>query len=334
MSSNPGIVEEYYSNSFYVLISSFSRNILGRIPISVGDVFYITIGYYMIKSIYKVFKTKCISLLKIGAYLSLIYGLFHICWGLNYYRIPLYQQLELESLKYETKELKELTFNLVDAINTTHFNITQNDTVKVTVPYSKKELYEKVQIGYNNLTNHEPSFSYKNPAIKNSIMSLPLSYMGFSGYLNPITNEAQVNYLIPRVNYPATSCHEVAHQLGYAAENDANFIGFLAASKHSDAYFNYSAYYMALRYTLNDLYHHDKEAYKLAFKSLNKGIIKNMHDSRKHWEKYKNPFEVIFKKIFNQFLKANKQNAGIKSYSLMVGMLINYEKQYQTLFDK
>ena len=51
--------------------------------------------------------------------------------------------------------------------------------------------------------------------------------MGFSGYLNPFTNEAQVDILIPKYQLPTTASHEVAHQLGYAAENEANFIGIL-----------------------------------------------------------------------------------------------------------
>jgi hypothetical protein len=36
------------------------------------------------------------------------------------------------------------------------------------------------------------------------------NYMGFSGYLNPFTNEAQVNYLGPMYTFPATTCREMA----------------------------------------------------------------------------------------------------------------------------
>jgi hypothetical protein len=38
--------------------------------------------------------------------------------------------------------------------------------------------------------------------------------MGFGGYLNPFTNEAQVNYL--GSNVFLTANHEMAHQMGYA----------------------------------------------------------------------------------------------------------------------
>ena len=39
--------------------------------------------------------------------------------------------------------------------------------------------------------------------------------MGFSGYLNPFTHEAQADDLMPLFNTPLTA-HEMAHQLGYA----------------------------------------------------------------------------------------------------------------------
>ena len=36
--------------------------------------------------------------------------------------------------------------------------------------------------------------------------------MGFGGYLNPFTHEAQVNTLQPKLRVLTTACHEIAHQ--------------------------------------------------------------------------------------------------------------------------
>ena len=36
--------------------------------------------------------------------------------------------------------------------------------------------------------------------------------MGFGGYANPFTHEAQVNTLQPKLNIITTACHEIAHQ--------------------------------------------------------------------------------------------------------------------------
>jgi hypothetical protein len=148
--------------------------------------------------------------------------------------------------------------------------------------------------------------------------------LGFSGYLNPFTNEAQVDGLIPTYKYPTTSCHEVAHQLGYAAENEANFIGSLAAIHNEDLYFQYSGYTFALRHSLAELYRRDPKLYETTLTSVNKGIIKNYQEVQQFWMRYKNPIEPFFEKTFDTFLKANNQSAGMKSYSYVVALLVNY----------
>ncbi|MFK5878129.1 MAG: DUF3810 domain-containing protein [Flavobacteriaceae bacterium] len=331
VSNKPAFIENYYSLGLYPYISRFSRIIFGWVPFSFGDVLYILFGVFIIKSIVRIIKTRKIKWLKIIANVSTIYFFFHLFWGFNYFREPLQKSLQISSTDYTTEELEVFTYQLINKVNHLQIMITHNDTLKVEIPHSKEVLYNKVENGYAKLSQEYSQFEYKSVSLKKSLISLPLTYMGFSGYLNPFTGEAQVNSLNPMVSYPITSCHEVAHQLGYAAENEANFIGFLSAISNEDIYFQYSGYYMALRYALNDLYGHDKEKYKAAFESINPGIIQNMRESHEFWDSYHNPFEVYFKQIFNQFLKVNKQPEGIKSYNKMVGMLINYNQQHPFL---
>ena len=128
--------------------------------------------------------------------------------------------------------------------------------------------------------------------------------MGFSGYLNPFTNEAQVRRLIPTYKFPTTACHEAAHQLGYAAENEANFIGSFAAIHNEDIYFKYSGYTFALRYCLAEIFKRDPEIYYRILPSVNKGILKNYQEVQDFWMAYENPLEPIFEKTFDSFLKS------------------------------
>jgi len=327
LATDPQFVETYYSSILYPYISKFSRILLGWIPFSVGDLIYIILAYMIVKTIIASIKKRKVSVRKILAQFSMIYFAFHILWGLNYLREPIHKTFEIHELDYTTEELVSFTNKVIYNMNKVHSKIVTNDTLKVIVPYHKNEIYDKVKNGFDNFSESHVSVQYRFQSSKHSLISYPLSYMGFSGYLNPFTGEAQINSLSPLVTYPATSSHEVAHQLGFAAENEANFIGFLTSINNDDLYFQYSGYYLALRYALNDLYRHDPKKYQIAVKKINKGIIKNIKDSREHWSQFRNPLEPIFKIIFNQFLKANKQTEGIKSYNLMIGLLINYEKQ-------
>jgi hypothetical protein len=192
------------------------------------------------------------------------------------------------------------------------------------MPYSKRELIAMTPRGYDILEKEFPHLAYQPTSLKRSIYSLPLTYMGFSGYLNPFTNEAQIDGLIPEYKYPTTCSHEIAHQLGYAAENEANFIGSMAAMHHDDVYFQYSGYTFALAHCLNDLFLRDPFKHEELFKEINIGILKNYQEVRDFWGTYQNPSEVFFKNTYSGFLKANNQLGGIDSYSYVVALLVNY----------
>jgi len=300
---------------------------LGWIPFSFGDLVYAFAIIYIVRWIFKNFKRIKTDtknwFIDVFSAISIVYFAFHLFWGLNYYRLPLYKSLGLKS-EYTTEQLIEVTKKLIEKSNTIHSNIIKNDSLPIDIPYSKRDILNMVLLGYNNLEKEFPHLEYSSKSIKKSLFSLPLTYMGFSGYLNPLTNESQVDALIPTYIFPTTTTHEVAHQLGYAAENEANFIGCLAAINHDDIYFKYSGYTFALRFCLNEIYRRDEALFDSITKTVNKGILKNYEDMRTFWDNYENPAEPLFKKSYSTFLKANKQSKGMESYSYVVALFVNY----------
>ncbi len=328
VSNTPEFIERYYANGIYPIISSFFRIIFGWIPFSVGDILIFYFFYIALRFIYFLFRTKFKNLrfrcLQITAFCSVVYFCFYLFWGLNYYRQPLSKSLDLEQSGYTTKQLLSLSRRMISELNAIHLTITKNDSVKIVVPYSQKEMYSIATNGYDDLSKNYPQFSYSFRSVKSSLMSLLQSYNGTSGYMNPITGEAQVNRFIPKTGYPTTTCHEMAHQIGFAAENEANFIGFLAAIHNEDTYFKYAGYRMATRYLIFEIYKRDKKQYKEILQTIHKGVLADFEESATFWESYKNPFEPILKKGYHAYLKANKQDKGIQSYNYVVDLLICY----------
>ncbi|NNE32323.1 MAG: DUF3810 domain-containing protein [Winogradskyella sp.] len=323
----PEFVEYYYSNGIYVYISRFMRFAFGWIPFSMGDILYTLATIYALRWLIinrkRIINDTINWFLDIGAALSVAYLAFHILWAFNYYRQPLHKSLHIKA-DYTTEALISFTKQLINRSNAIHNKIVDDDTLKVTIPYSKTDIFNKIEDGFNRLSQKYPHLKYYPKSIKKSVYSTPLIYMGFSGYLNPFTNEGQVASLLPTYKYPTTSCHEAAHQLGYAAENEANFIGSLAAIHNDDIYFKYAGYTFALRYCLAEIYNQDQEAYYTILDTVNPGIIKNYQEVQNFWLGYKNPFEPYFEKTFDSFLKANNQSAGMKTYSYVVALFVNY----------
>lgn len=323
----PDFVELYYSNGLYPLLSQLMRYSFGWVSFSVGDILYTILVVYVLRWFYKnykrIFNDTLNWFLDVTCTISIAYFAFHLLWGFNYYRMPLHQSLNLKA-DYTTEELMAFTKELIKKSNNIHEKLANNDSTKIELPYTKTEIFEKVEYGYSVLSKTYPQLAYEPQSLKKSIYSLPLTYMGFSGYLNPFTNEAQVDGLIPIYKFPTTSCHEVAHQLGYAAENEANFIGTLAAINNNDLYFKYSGYTFALRYCLVEIFKRDKDIYKALLETVNLGIRKNYNEVQEFWQSYQNPLEPVFEKTFDTFLKANNQSAGMKSYNYVVALMVNY----------
>lgn len=323
----PDFIESYYSLGVYPFMARLSRHIFGWIPFSLGDLFYLVLLIVGLRWLYLNLRRLRFEpiwfLVDVAATISLFYAAFMLLWGLNYYRQPLHKTLGLDNT-YSTEELVETTRRLIDKSNQLHRSLGYPDSLKIDLPYSQQTIFKKSIDGFKALAGEFPELNYHPTSLKKSGWSLGLTYMGYSGYYNPFTGEAQVNNLIKTYKFPVVSCHEEAHQIGYAAENEANFIATLATINNSDPYIQYSGYIFALRYCVNELARRDIELYREMLEEINPGILLSYKEMRDFWAGYKNPFEDISKLFWDQFLKANNQSRGIMSYSYMVALVVNY----------
>lgn len=331
LSSFPEFVEKYYSLGIYTFISRTFRFLFGWIPFSIGDLFYLSAIFMILRFVFYFFKSKIKKsevLWQIGATLSIAYFLFYALWGLNYSRVNLYQKFDLQEQKPSKEKLIQVSEKLLKELTVVQNKLVKNDSLAVETDYSKKEIFDLVPQGYTNLSVHFPNFSYRPASLKKSLISLPLTYMGFSGYLNPFTGEAHVDYLMPKVSIPFVCSHEIAHQIGIGFESEANFIGFLAARSHGDPFIQYSGLLVAYRYFLYDLARTDFELFEEFKMKTPKGIIKNIQEIEDFWASYDNFTEVYFEAFYDNYLKMNHQEEGLKSYSQMTGLIMAYDEKY------
>lgn len=323
----PNVIEQYYSNSLYPYISNFLRLLLGKFPFSVGDILYGLFIIYLLYSIWisrKTWKTKWKdNFLKILSGLSIFVFLFHLLWGMNYYRQPLSDKIKIKR-DYSDEALIKFTKKLIVKTNQIQLEISRNPNIKIINPYTQKMIFEKSQKGYLNLSKEYTSFNYSTPCLKKSLFSLPLTYMGFAGYLNPFTNESQINSKLPAYTIPNVMCHEMAHQIGYASESECNFIGFLACIKNDDLYFQYATCSNALLYCLENIYLKNEKTYNELITTINPGIKENFKESELFWKQYDTLIDDGFEIFYDRFLKINQQEEGMNSYSKFIDLLINF----------
>ena len=328
-SRNSQFIETYYSLGIYPQISRVMRRLFGWLQVSVGDLVYLALILLFIRLIYHIIKRPAEwrpLLFRLGAGISVLYFAFYSLWGLNYSRISVAENLGLADESFDIEKIENITGRILERTRVLHESLSTHDTLPVSSPYTKRQILDMTRSGYASLSEFLPQYAYHNPSIKNSIFSLPLTYMGFAGYLNPLTGEAQVDALIPELSYALTASHEVAHQLGVAYENEANFLGFLAAAMHEDPYFNYAAMLFALRYALSDIRRYDQQLFEDYLEQVPEGVLENLRESDRFWQSYQNPLEPLFKAFYDNYLKYNQQEDGLETYNQIMGLLISADQ--------
>jgi len=327
----PQFIENYYSEGLYPFLAKIYRSLLGWLPYSFGDLAYALLIFlglrYVIKQRKHIVKSPRTFIRDLIMVLAVVYFTFHLLWGFNYYRAPIASKFNLEE-SYTKAELHSFVNTLIKKTNALQFQLSGDSLRAVNIPYDQKQVFDKTIVGYEKLSKQYPFFKYDKPSLKKSLFSTPLTYMGYGGYLNPFTNEAQVNARLPMVRFPVVCGHEIGHQLGYSAENETNFIGYLVTASNDDIYFQYAAYAYALGYCLSDIKRKDEAAFEQFYEKLHPGIKKNYKELADFWKQHENPLEPLFKSAFNTFLKANSQKDGIKSYSKVVSLLVIYHRKF------
>lgn len=327
----PTVVENYYSTGLYPHISKFQRKIFGLLNFSIGDVFYFLVIFTLLKKIIKLIRFIIKKDARKNFGNSLLIGLrtilwlfifFQILWGLNYYRTGIAHQLKIDKEDYTKQDVELLICDIVQKLNTIR-PLISNDSLPQ--PSFKNIIEEAIQL-YDTIKPTYHFINYQNNAVKKSLFSNVSHYIGFTGYYNPFSGEAQLSTNIPKILAPYIVCHEIAHQLGYAQEDEANFVGYLVCSKSANLYFQYSVYVDLYKYAATELLMmNEKNTHAWELNSL---VRKDLKDIRSFFLSQENKLEPFMTALYGQYLKANRQSKGLDSYNDVIGLLISKKKKY------
>lgn len=331
----PDWVERNYSLGIYPAIAKVQRILFGWIPFSFGDIFY---GFLVIVILYKtlnLIKTLVkrrfnrvyfmTGLQQVIFFFLFVYVFFNLFWGLNYNRKGIASQLQLDVKKYSLADLDTLTAVIQARAN--HYAGLVSEAKRDSFD-KKKSLFTGAVEAFRDAEKLYPFLTYRHRSIKPSLYSYLGNYLGFQGYYNPFSGEAQVNTTVPRFLEPYVTTHEIAHQLGYAKENEANFVGYLASKNSASDVFRYSVYYDIYNYALGEIFLRDSMLAKAYQEKVHPQVKMDQKAFRDFYRRYRNPIEPVIMWGYGHFLKANNQPAGKRSYNEVVGWLIAYYKKF------
>lgn len=248
---------------------------------------------------------------------------FNWLWNASYYASTFSQRSGLTIQTYSVEELRDVTryFAHNAARLSDQIARDKNGHFQAALP----DCFKRAPQVYQNLTSEFPCLSMASVEVKPLLCSRLQSILGFTGIYFPFTGEANVNVDAPACLIPATIAHEMAHQRMIASELEANFVGIAACTTSDDTVFQYSGYLMGLIQLCNALYSVDPHGwYDIAEEYFTPELFTDWNDNNAYWASFDSTLEEVAERTYDQFLKSNDQELGMRSYGACVDLLVAY----------
>jgi hypothetical protein len=340
----PILVASFYNQGLFKYWTIGLRWMFGGIPIAIGELVYylffivliINIIRYIIsiKNFNQIKRNIGNKLLKLSWLGIQLFVVFQLIWGLNYMQPDPTNAFNIKvqtppNAQIAIDQMNALTNDLIQELNQTKQEILSESANSPNFDQIVTHVYRD----YERVSRLHPSIKIKQQSVKKAIFPILGDYIGYLAFYQPITGEAIVRADLPMLTQPYTIAHEMAHQLGYASETEANFIAFVVASECKDPMLKYSMLLQMFTYA------QDAQLLLLAgtkgFDAWKKQIEKNKSLLSPAVLKDRTEIRAFFvarsdkqiqasNQLYDQFLKWNQQAAGLASYADVLKLVRAY----------
>lgn len=329
---------QWYAVTIYPLITGSLGRFMGIFPFSVTELgLYLLIVLFVVSLVRSWRRPlKILGRLLLGA--SLLFFLFTVNCGINYYRQPFSSLSGLTIQPSSSQELYDLCSWLVEQIQdsvrqledqASEENGFSGQTSREPLPsYGKLLEYGRQgQLAMRRLGEEFPVLAGFYPAPKPLLLSRILSVQQLCGVYSPFTVEANYNREMPLYNIPHTICHELSHLKGFMREDEANFIGYAACIHSEDLYFRYSGYLMGWVYAGNALAQADPEGFAALRSALPQAALTDLSYNNAYWDAFQGKVAEVSTRVNDTYLKLQDQQDGIQSYGRVVDLMLAYHRR-------
>ncbi len=251
----------------------------------------------------------------------LVYTVMH---GANFNRIPLAEQLSLPLRRYTAEDLYKVTCDIAIKASAAREKLPEDKNGCAIFTADESEILKLADNSFDNIKKEYPFLKSAVWRVKSVKLSNLWSYTGTTGMYFPWTAEANVNVDMPKYLIPNSAAHEIAHTMGYAREDECNFLAWLACSTSGIADFEYSGNFWGFTYCINALYDADSTLADKAYAYCSEGMLRDLDNRNRYWQSFEGEIMESSQNLNDVFIKVNGDKDGILSYDLMVELLLRY----------
>lgn len=257
--------------------------------------------------------------------LCISFSLFILFHGLNYARSPLAGQLGLEVRQHTVDELEDAVRRLAKAAVRERARLPeQRDGTADIGPLNR--LWSTAFEGWDRADDQWPVLrSPVRARPKGVLLSHYWSYTQIVGLYMPLLVEPNVNIDQPAFMIPVTAAHELSHARGLAREGDSDFAALLSCLHHPDPAWRYSGLISAWKSASRRLWEEDRDRWAQAYRDeLSEAVIRDLESESLYWSQFETPVASFSEKVNDTYLKANREDLGVKSYGTVVDLILAF----------
>lgn len=318
------LVESYYSKGLYPLVAKVLGTASDQFNFSLSELTAVFFALYLLGVFLygwrehrkkDGFQVKKI-LVKVATPFCLLYLLFYLLWGFNYFRETLVDKLQLNPYSISTKEIYERALTLgreVNGLHKRHRNIDLD------------EINDEIELRLNQVIYQLEGVRIDSAKkVKNLQCNFILNQLGVDGLILPFFSEAHINSEGRHFELPFNIAHEKAHLKGYALEDEASLIGYLACIRSKNTFIQYSGKISMLHYLLHSL---PLKKQREVWKTLKRCPRKDLLLLQTEFACNPTAMDQFNSGLYDYFLKMNGVQSGMGSYEQVVPLFIAYGKR-------
>ena len=327
------IIETWYTRGLYPVIRKLMEFMQRFAPVHWLWVFIFLLFTLIIWKSIRALRQKSSFFERVGKTLgftlslvAMVISLFMWCWGFNYGRVNLYQQLgikgqpialeQLNAFALDQQEkviaLRKATTTLPDSNARVGYVLPAN--MESEILRATKKTFYNLKLGV--LANPKPKMLYP----KGTLLRISTA-----GFYSPWTGEPNIDAGLHPLQIPFVMAHEVAHSMGITDEGGCNFLAVLIGRKMKDPILQYAFELSYWKYVMGKLRRADKDRYKKIRDQLPVSVANDLKNIRENSEQYPDIFPKLRNLFYDSYLKSQGVKEGMGSYQQVVNMVVAWE---------
>lgn len=265
------------------------------------------------------------QLLRLAALASAIWVVYLFAWAFHYARLPYAHGTGLDLRTADAAELEDATRDWMRRAGELRARLREGSDGVVELDGDFERLSSRVAQAYERAAGEDARLAGPRPVLREALVSPLMTAAGISGIYWPFTGEPHVNAQPPAPQRLFSALHEVAHERGFAREDEANYIACRVGAASGDQELAYAASLMAFLHLHRSLREADPARGARIAAERHEGLRRDSAAISEFWRpptRLARSLREVSTTVNDAYLKAQGQRQGVRSYGRMVDLLL------------